>query len=146
MTKTSFAALLGLLLLMPLALAHPHATIVTVNEARCYVVTDGFRTLNNLGNATAAEPEFWIETNGLLEGGEARGAISEETGLPVAGLPYWDLGEVAFRAMGVEPGEADERFEDGETGLQRGPTVVNGVVIPADTQVDAKTWTEACLG
>lgn len=131
------AALVATLLLAPLASAHPHGTIVDANGTRCYIVTDGFATLDG-----RAEPEFWIETNGELTGGDARGAVNEETGFPVAGLPYWDLaGEFVFGALNMEPGDLHESLEDGQTGLQR----TAGSWGAADTRVDAAAWANQCL-
>lgn len=135
--KTHILALaLAVLLAAPLASAHPHATIVDVNGTRCYVITDGFGTI-----AGRPEPQFWIETNGVLTGGDAAGAVSEEAGLPIAGLPYWDLlGEFVFGAIGAEPGDVHEYLEDGASGLQR----TAGTWGAADARVDAATWAQTC--
>lgn len=122
--------IIGVLLFaaMP-ASAHAHATVVEVNENRCYILTQ----------AITGQVEYWIETNGVITGGEAMGPPS---GIgPVGGMPFWDAFELVFNALGVKPGNVHEELEDSESGLQRGWFGS----VPPDTRVTEDEWVEHCL-
>lgn len=137
MSRFILLTCLAAVLAVPAAGAHPHATVVQTETARCYLVSDGFATLR--GNP---ETQYWVESNGYLGGGYATGGLSEEAGLPVAGAPYWDVaGEFTFGALGLEPGDVNEHLEDGASGLQ----VNAGPWGAADRRVDALTWAQACF-
>ncbi|MGB0653124.1 MAG: hypothetical protein ACPGQL_07965 [Thermoplasmatota archaeon] len=155
-------ALVAALAMTPTAVAHGHATVVEAGEARCYLVT------STLG----AEVEFWMETNGILTGGEASGPAVIE-GLPVSGVPFWDAGELALGFVGGLPvvgdlleelthdhdhdhGDGDDddhdeeellHLEDGQSGLQRAARDWNGdgTIDPADTMLTADEFLASCF-
>jgi hypothetical protein len=133
MNKMILTAICVLLLLsIPPASAHPHATVIENGENRCYVLS---------GALGAIEVEYWLETNGVLDGGEAMGPPGESAGLPVAGVPFWDVGELVMNILGIKPGDVDPTLADTSSGLQR---IAFGDV-PADTQLTADEFAELCL-
>lgn len=67
---------------------------------------------------TDTTQEFWVESNGYL------GDPSTPQGVAI----------VNHVAPGLMPG----------SGLQRGPVVVNGQTIPADTRLDVEEWAHEC--
>lgn len=64
--QVSLALLAALVLLAPLASAHPRALVTEVGE-RCYLYT----------NDASEVPEFWIETNGITTGGTDSGTPAD---------------------------------------------------------------------
>lgn len=82
---TAFTLVAALLLVAPVASAHARAITVEAVGERCYLYT----------NDTAA-PEFWVETNGVLDGGveggtpadHVTGASSHGSGLQRAAGPW----------------------------------------------------------
>jgi hypothetical protein len=112
---------------MPVS-AHAHATVVEVNGNRCYI----------LSQALTGQVEYWIETNGVITGGEAMGP--PQVG-GIGGLPFWDAFELLFNALGIKPGDVDPALQDSESGLQRGWFGS----IPPDTKVSEGEWIEHCL-
>lgn len=73
--KVMLALLAALLVAAPFAAAHPRATTVQAAGERCYIYTND-----------AQVPEYWVETNGVLDGGVPGGTpVDHVTGGNPAG-------------------------------------------------------------